>query len=222
MRQQGSRSRTRFRKKIGADKRQDSGLVLRSCHVLCAPLPEQSKMQMLEAKVGMTFLIVSPVWAIGIFAAYKHHPIRRVRVGAVPRGVVLRITPRDRLVHRALSINRFSNRRRSCPDWTNGPGHTNPIVWQLWIVDLCEAYSRTLPVTKVGRSSEFDSIQNVLLLRSDLHNNYCRRQRLCFSSVGICVTSSGTEFLQASTARTTRCHPLHSWLRRRRWKGPQT
>jgi len=58
------------------------------------------------------------------------------------------------------------------------------------------------PLEVVGGSSKIDSLQNVLLLRSDLHNawdSYCIavNPSVCiFPRVGIYVTSSGTEFLQ--------------------------
>jgi HNH endonuclease len=54
----------------------------------------------------------------------------------------------------------------------------------------------------VGGSSKIDSLQNMLLLQSDLHNSWdnhyiaVNRSVCIFSSVGIYVTSSGTEFLQ--------------------------
>jgi hypothetical protein len=79
----------------------------------------------------------------------------------------------------------------------------------------------TAPLSELGGASKIDSVQNAILIRSDLHNAWSD----CLIAVlpEVCIFhSSVASFLTTFWLAWIRGCPIYCRLRRCRWKDPQT
>lgn len=79
----------------------------------------------------------------------------------------------------------------------------------------------TAPVSELGGASKIDSVQNAILLRSDLHNAWS--DYLIAVLPDVCIFNSFIgSFLTTFWLAWVRSCPIYWRLRRCRWKDSQT